>query len=231
MRALAKLERQLETLDRSPDAVLRRKILHSLHRARSLVPSLPWVPETGLTDLLRPVTTLLQEHQQQEALAIRGLWKQLLRDDSARQRAFVKARADAQLEFEKQQCTEQAARTAGPVHPSLVVRAQATEWLQKWQNEPSPNLSAIDKVLERVTPIPQLALDVQFDPDSLKIIAASLSDKAAGPDSWKAKDLSRMPRDWWYAVSVLGQHVWNHGAVPRLWRYPEDRRLKKINRY
>ena len=77
----------------------------------------------------------------------------------------MKARADAQLEFEKQQPTEQAARDAGPVHPSLVVRAQATEWLKKWKHEPSPNLSAIDRVLEGVTPIPQVVLDVHFDPE------------------------------------------------------------------
>ena len=157
MRALNKLERQLETMARRPDEALRRKVLNSLPRARSLVPGLPWVSETSLLDLLGPVTTLLCEHRQQEAAAIRARWRQLLRDDTARQRAFVKARADAQLEFEKQQPTEQAARDSGPVHPSLVVRAQATEWLKKWKSEPSPNLSAIDRVLERVTPIPQVA--------------------------------------------------------------------------
>ena len=164
VRALNKLTRRLETIAQRPDEALKRKILNSLPRARSLVPGLPWVSETGLLDLLGPVTSLLYEHRRQEAAAIRARWRQLLRDDTARQRAFVKARADAQLEFEKQP-TEQAARDAGPVHPSPVVRAQATEWLKKWKHEPSPNLSAIDRVLEGVTPIPQVVLDVHFDPE------------------------------------------------------------------
>ena len=36
-----------------------------------------------------------------------------------------------------------------------------------------------------------------------------------------------MPRGWWYAVSVLWQHVWNHGTVPRIWRYAKVTLIRK----
>ncbi|CAE7831617.1 unnamed protein product [Symbiodinium sp. CCMP2592] len=219
MRVLLKLQRQLLELARKPDPALCRKILKSLPRARAIVPDLPWVLDCNLETLQGPVEELLGVYQEQETAAARSRWKELLRENTARQRAFVKTRADAQLEYEKR-CPNQAeAQAAGPVHPSSVVRAQAQVWLSKWESEPEPHLDAIAKVLQKVPAVEPQLVEVQFDPDALRAIAASFSNKAAGPDSWQAKDLARLPTRWWHAAAQLWQHVWERGQVPKLWRF------------
>ena len=134
-------------------------------------------------------------------------------------RCAEQKRADAQVGFEKKHPSVDEARDAGPVHPSRVVRAQAQEWLAKWRSEPAPHLDHIDNVLRQVSQIPLKTIDVQSDAEPLKAIASSLANKAPGPDTWKARGLSRMPLEFWHLVSVLWQHVWIHGQVPRIWRH------------
>ena len=190
VQALKKLLRQLSQLERSEDVRLRARIRRSLPRIRGLVPGSHWVSERELVNLCEPVSQILQEYVQQEAATIREQWKTLLRDDIVRQRTFVKARADAQLQYEKQMPCINNTRDSGPAHPSLVVRAQAQEWLSKWSATPCPNLDAIDAVLQKVPQILQACINIQFDAASLRAIASSLANQAPGPDTWKADGFS-----------------------------------------
>ncbi|CAE7363201.1 Pol, partial [Symbiodinium sp. CCMP2592] len=227
VRVLLKLQRQLSMLTSKPDQALRQKILKSLPRARAIVPDLPWTHEWDLEKLLGPVGELLGTFQEQETSAIRTRWKAMLREDTARQRAFVKSRADAQLEFEKRCPSQAEAQAAGPVHPSKVVRAQAQAWLCKWESEPEPQLDAIARVLQKVPAVEPTHVEVQFDPGALRAIAASFSNKAAGPDCWRAKDLARLPNRWWHAAAQLWQQVWDRGQVPKLWRFAKVTLIRK----
>ena len=142
------------------------KIFRSLPRVRALVPDVPWVQEDRLSVLSDFVSAELPRHQAQEAAAVKAQWKQLLRDDINRQRTFVKARADAQLEFEKQHVDNTAAKCAGPVHPSVMVRQQAQAWVRKWQVKPHVHHHAIDQVLTKVPTVRSTRLDMQFNAES-----------------------------------------------------------------
>ncbi|CAE7357806.1 unnamed protein product, partial [Symbiodinium sp. CCMP2592] len=62
---------------------------------------------------------------------------------------------------------------------------------------------------------------------ALRAIAASFSNKAAGPDCWRAKDVARLPNRWWHAAAQLWQHVWDRGQVPKLWRFAKVTLIRK----
>ena len=151
----------------------------------------------------------------------------MLRDDVNRQRTFVKARADAQLEFEKQQVDNPAAMSAGPVHPSVMVRQQAQAWVSKWQAKPQVHHHAIDLVLAKVPSVRSTQLDMQFNAESLRSIAASIADKAPGPDSWQAGCLCNMPLAWWAMAAELWSHVWSTADVPKAWKYAKVTLIRK----
>ena len=164
------------------------------------------------------VNTALPCHQAQDAAAVKAQWRNLLRDDIGRQRTFVKARADAQLEFEKRVTETHEAKLAGPVHPSVMVREQTKGWVRKWQAQPIVNHDAIDQVLAKVPAVKRTQLDIVFSAEGLCSIAASIAAKAAGPDCWKAAWLCKMPLSWWALAAELWRHIWAHAAVPKLWK-------------
>ena len=227
VRALAKLQRQLAVWTETSDQHVLTKIFRSLPRVRALVPDLPWVQEDHLSVLSDFVSVELRRHQAQEAAAVKAQWKQLLRDDTNRQRTFVKARADAQLEFEKQHVGNTAAKCAGPIHPSVMVRQQAQAWTRKWQVKPSVHHHAIDQVLAKVPAVRSTRLDLQFNAESLRSIAASIADKAPGPDSWQAGSLYKMPLAWWAMAAELWSHVWSNADVPTAWKYAKVTLIRK----
>ena len=216
--ALAKLQRQLEEWFETGDQHVWNKIFRSLPRVRSFVPELPWAKENSMSMLRDFVNTALPRHQAQEAAAVKAQWRNLLRDDSDRQRTFVKARADAQLEFEKRVTETHEAKLAGPVHPSVMVREQTKAWVSKWQAPPSVHHDAIDQVLAKVPAVRRTQLDIEFSAEGLCSTAASIAGKAAGPDCWKACSLCKMPLSWWAMAAQLWSHVWAHAAVPKLWK-------------
>ena len=217
VRALAKLQRQLEEWFETGDQHVLNKIFRSLPRVRSFVPELPWAKENDMCTLRDFVNTALPCHQAQDAAAVKAQWRNLLRDDIGRQRTFVKARADAQLEFEKRVTETHEAKLAGPVHPSVMVREQTKAWVRKWQAQPSVHHDAIDQVLAKV-PVRRNQLDIEISAEGLCSIAASIAGKAAGPDCWKAGCLCKMPLSWWAMAAELWSHVWAHAAVPKLWK-------------
>ncbi|CAE7314703.1 OTUD4 [Symbiodinium sp. CCMP2592] len=192
VKTLAKLQRQIAVVAGTGDPQTAQKVVRSLPRARRLVPDLPWVRDSDFRDLGTFVDNRLLECQSQEAQAIRDQWKTLLREDTGRQRTFVKSRAEAQLEFEKRPPDADAAASAGPVHPSVVVREQTQAWIQKWQAEPQPRHEAIDQVLQKVPTIPRAELKLTFEAEGLKSLAAAMADKASGPDGWSGRDCSAL---------------------------------------
>ncbi|OLP79634.1 hypothetical protein AK812_SmicGene40059 [Symbiodinium microadriaticum] len=174
--------------------------------------------ENEVSSLRDFVNTALPCHQAQDAAAVKAQWRNLLRDDIGRQRTFVKARADAQLEFEKRVTETHEAKLAGPVHPSVMVREQTKGWVRKWQAQPIVNHDAIDQVLAKVPAVKRTQLDIVFSAEGLCSIAASIAAKAAGPDCWKAAWLCKMPLSWWALAAELWRHIWAHAAVPKLWK-------------
>ncbi|CAE7255812.1 unnamed protein product, partial [Symbiodinium microadriaticum] len=154
----------------------------------------------------------------QDAAAVKAQWRNLLRDDIGRQRTFVNARADAQLEFEKRVTETHEAKLAGPVHPSVMVREQNKAWVRKWQAQPIVHHDAIDQVLAKVPAVKRAQLDIEFSAEGLCSIAASIAGKAAGQDCWKAGCLCKMPLSWWAMAAELWSHIWAHAAVPKLWK-------------
>ncbi|CAE7249901.1 unnamed protein product [Symbiodinium sp. CCMP2592] len=226
VKTLTKLQRQLAVVLETGDPQTAQKVVKSLPRARRFVPDLPWV-SSDFNELASFVDRRLLECQDQEAKAIRARWKELLRDDSGKQRTFVKTRADAQLEFEKRSLDFASAGQAGPVHPSVVVRDQTQEWIAKWQAEPQPKHEAIDRILQKVPTVTQTVIDLKFEAEELRAVSAAIADKAAGPDGWFGRDLRRMPISWWVHVAALWQEVWDRGVVPDLWRSAKVVLIKK----
>ena len=95
------------------------------------------------------------------------------------------------------------------------------------QAKPQVHHHAIDQVSAKVPAVRSTRLDMQFNAESLRSIAASISDKAPGLDSWQAGCLYKMPLTWWAMAAELWSHVWSNAAVPKPWKYAEVTLIRK----
>ncbi|CAE7261538.1 unnamed protein product [Symbiodinium sp. KB8] len=93
--------------------------------------------------------------------------------------------------------------------------------------KPSVHHHAIDQVLAKVPAVRSTRLDLQFNAESLRSIAASIADKAPGPDSWQAGSLYKMPLAWWAMAAELWSHVWSKADVPTAWKYAKVTLIRK----
>ena len=214
--ALRKLFGRLRHFCNRPwDLALAQKILVSLVGVRRFVPELPFFSQEGLQCATPMVRQLLLAYEKQERDAILYAWRAKLKHEDHRIRSFVKNRTEQQLLYEQgvlaEPCPE---RTK---HPANAVNEQASVWTNKWnsvQNHDWTELSNLLQGVQRPQPRPVV---MRVTAEQLQKNARAMSSKVSGADSWEARDLVRLPAEWW----DLAADIWNKslelGKLPKAW--------------
>ena len=217
LRALLKLLSRLQMGMRRPfDAPLWNRTVKSLAHVRRLVPELPSIRQADVASV-EQVEALVNTYVEQERTAAKQAWKRTTRDSLAASRAYVKAKADQILAWDKE-AAETLAPTSGR-HPAAEVDKQAQVWIKKWRSQCSSSSldTQVDGILSQVPRPPPTNVTFVITASSLRDSVRSMRNTSCGPDGWETSALLRLPERWWRLAAVLWERVLNLSRVPVAW--------------
>ena len=102
-------------------------------------------------------------------------------------------------------------------HPALEVDRQAEAWCEKWRSRSHAGPSGIAPFLAAAPRPARCGCDLRFSGADLRRAAAQMKGKSAGPDSWTAEALIRLPLAWWQHAATLWEAVLHHHRAPTAW--------------
>ena len=213
--ALLKLQSRIRAfLQRPFEACLLAKIYSSLRGTRAVVPELPFVSAVDAV-LLSQVEGLVAKYERQEHEAGRTFWRHRVQVNESAARSYVKRRAD-QVMMRESELAMQKLPPSGR-HPALEVDRQAEAWCEKWRSRSHAGPSGIGPFLAAAPRPARCGCDLRFSGADLRRAAAQMKGKSAGPVSWTAEALIRLPLAWWQHAATLWEAVLHHHRAPTAW--------------
>ena len=197
------------------DQALIAKIMTSLAGIRRLVPELPVLSHESLHYAAPEVKQLLLAYEKQERGAIFSAWKTKLQREEHRIRSFVKNRTEQQLLYE--QGVKAGPGMNGVRHPAIAVQDQASIWTAKWNTVPRLQKAELVSMLHKVQRPQPCKISLRVEAEQLRTHTKAMTSKAAGPDSWEASDLAKLPLGWWEIAAALWNKAIETGSIPSAW--------------
>ena len=130
-------------------------------------------------------------------------------------RSFVKAHTEQQLLYEQ-------GAQVGPSHdhakhPANAVHEQASAWTKKWNSVQTRDWTELSNLLQGVQRPQPCQVLMRVTAEQLQQNAKAMSNKVSGADSWEARDLVRLPTEWWELAAAIWNRSLEHGKLPKAW--------------
>ncbi|CAE7774466.1 unnamed protein product [Symbiodinium sp. CCMP2592] len=210
-----KLLAKLRALKFRPwDSQLRAKIFPCISRLRARGFHVPFLPPGEELQLLEYVDVTVKQLQEQEDKARSQLWKTRM-ESSRNIRGFVKKRAEAQLDWEKE--LPLAAPADLVTHPAERVKVEAKTWSVMRTAKSHADPAKLCAILECVPRPADIKCDLVLHATDLKQAVQAMKGRAAGPDSWTPEALALLPLPFWRRAADLWNRCVQLGQVPTQW--------------
>ena len=219
LRQLRRLERRLSHCVKMPsDVALSQKCVRNLRSLRQQVPELVDLDNIDMAQRLAAVSAACSRLATEEKAARIAIWQSHTHGHLSKQCSWLKRRCRLLTELRTSPPDKCLQFTA--IHPSNVVQEQQREWASCWTRSQAPSTCHVKQFLQSLADHqqPQFEGTILWTGPALQRLAQGMTQKAAGPDDWRAADLLRLSKIFWEALALLWDTVFQSGCIPMMWK-------------